>query len=66
MTAPLEARTDNKSMLVLRCSKICEAYGSKPCQVRGAPIEEGVCCGCWEPTEDCVCTPEDEEEQEDW
>jgi len=41
--------------------------GTKKCRVCGAPIEDGLCSGCWEPVEDCVCEPEDDEDTpEEW
>ena len=48
---------------------MCESCGCTPCKTCGAPIEDGVCSGCWEPANQCVCEPEvqleDEEEIEE-
>jgi len=39
---------------------MCQTCGCSPCEVCGAPIEDGVCSGCGEPAEDCVCIPQEE------
>ena len=45
---------------------MCESCGCTPCKTCGAPIEDGVCSGCWEPAEECICQPVDQlEEDED-
>ena len=45
---------------------MCESCGCTPCKTCGAPIEDGVCSGCWEPAEECICKPIDQlEEDED-
>jgi hypothetical protein len=50
----------------LRCETMCDTCGCTPCKTCGAPIEDGVCSGCWEPADECVCKPEDQwEEKED-
>ncbi len=43
---------------------MCQTCGCKPCKVCGAPIEDGVCSGCWEPAAECMCEPEDEDEED--
>lgn len=46
---------------------MCQSCGCSPCKVCGAPIEDGVCSGCGEPSIDCTCEEEDfEQEDEDW
>jgi hypothetical protein len=40
---------------------MCQTCGCTPCITCGAPIEDGVCSGCWEPSEDCVCEPQESE-----
>jgi hypothetical protein len=49
---------------------MCESCGCTPCKTCGAPVEDGVCSGCWEPAEECICPPvnqlqEDGEEELD-
>jgi hypothetical protein len=45
---------------------MCDSCGCTPCKTCGAPIEDGVCSGCWEPADECICQPEDQlEEDED-
>lgn len=39
---------------------MCESCGCTPCETCGAPIEDGVCSGCWEPADECVCGSEDQ------
>jgi len=48
--------------------KMCDSCGCTPCKTCGAPIKNGVCSGCLEPAEECICQPEDqldEDEQEE-
>jgi hypothetical protein len=45
---------------------MCDSCGCTPCKTCGAPIEDGVCSGCWEPADECICQPADQlEEDED-
>lgn len=41
---------------------MCQSCGCTTCITCGAPIEDGVCSGCLEPAENCVCEPQDFEE----
>ena len=44
---------------------MCESSDFTPCKTCGADIEDGVCSGCWEPAEECVCDPEDHLEDDE-
>jgi len=44
---------------------MCDTCGCTPCKTCGAPIEDGVCSGCWEPADECICKPEAQLEEED-
>ena len=39
---------------------MCQTCGCAPCEICGAAIEDGVCSGCGEKAEDCVCIPQKE------
>lgn len=45
--------------------KMCDSCGCTPCKTCGAPIEDGVCSGCREPAEECVCEPEDQLDEDE-
>ncbi len=44
---------------------MCDSCGCTPCKTCGAPIEDGVCSGCWEPADKCICQPVDQLEEDD-
>lgn len=44
---------------------MCDSCGCTPCKTCGAPIEDGVCSGCWEPADECICKPEDQLEEDE-
>ncbi len=40
---------------------MCQECGCSPCEVCGREIEDGVCSGCGEPAEECLCEPLEDE-----
>lgn len=44
---------------------MCQTCGCRPCKVCGAPIEDGVCSGCGEPSNYCVCGQQEHEDPEE-
>ena len=48
---------------------MCDSCGCTSCKTCGASVEDGLCSGCWQPADDCVCEPvdqlEDDEELEE-
>lgn len=45
---------------------MCQSCGCTPCKTCGAPIEDGVCSGCWEPADKCICEPVAQQEEDDF
>ncbi|MFA5424041.1 MAG: hypothetical protein WC374_09320 [Phycisphaerae bacterium] len=41
-----------------RGNTMCQECGCSPCEKCGMPIEDGVCSGCGNKSEDCTCEEE--------
>lgn len=40
---------------------MCESCGCIPCDACGAPVQNGICAGCGEMTDNCTCELPEEE-----
>lgn len=57
----LNRRTNSGNFFIRGTVRMCDSCGCTPCNVCGAPIEDGVCSGCGEKPNNCTCEPLDEE-----
>lgn len=44
---------------------MCDSSEGTMCKTCGAPVEDGVCSGCWEPADKCNCEPVDQMEDDE-